>query len=158
GYALGAANIIFAIDFLTKEELGEMEKKYNITLSEKRQIMAAIRNGKILLDVPFKSVDEVINLHGPNENLLMYKERMAKYNLLSPIDTLGKLKDLNLTFLVFFDTANTVFSTREDSNFAKKLLDANAKGTNIVIMTDNGGHFADHKTLWKMYSSLTQDP
>ena len=84
----------------------------------------------------------------------MYKERMATYGILSPLETLSKLKDLNLTFIVFFDINNKVFSTREDSNFAKRLLEANSKGTNIIIMADNGGHNADHETLWKVYSSL----
>src|SRR5581483_3520287 len=59
GHALGAANILFAIDFLLKEEQGELEQKYKITLADKKQILAAIRNGKILLDTPFKSLDEI---------------------------------------------------------------------------------------------------
>ncbi len=156
GFALGAADIIYAIDLLTKEEQSELEKKYNITLSDKKRILAALRNGKILLDVPFKSIDEIINLRGPQETLLMYKERMATYKLLNPIDTLSKLSDLNMTFVVFFDANNEFFSNSEDANFAKYLLEANSKGTNIVITADNGGHLADHLTLWKIYSSLEQ--
>lgn len=156
GYALGAGNIIHVIDLLLKEDQSILERKYDISISDKKRILEALRHGKIILDVPFKSLDEVINLHGPNENLLMYKKRMTTHNILNPIDTLNMLKNLNMTFIVFFDIENKAFSTHEDSNFVKRLLDANATGTNIIIMTDNNGHLADHKTLWKIYSNLNE--
>lgn len=154
GYALGAANVVYAISFLATDDRDDLLKKYNITSSDKKSILEALRHGKILLDVPFKSLDENIALRGETEILLMYKERASKHKMLSPLDTLKKLSDLNMTFLVFFDTNDEEWSNREDSNFVKNLLEANSNGTSIVIKTDNGGHAADHTALWKIYSSL----
>lgn len=154
GYALGAANIVYAIEHLITEDHDDLLKKYNITTYDKKKILEALRKGKILLDVPFKSLDEIIVLQGPTKILLMYKERAAKFNILSPLETLGKLKDLNITVLVFFDIKDEEFSNRYDSKFIKNLLEANSNGTNIVITSDNGGHSATHVTLWKVYSSL----
>lgn len=154
GYALGASDIIYAISFLSTVDRDDLLKKYNITASDKIRILDALRKGKILLDDPFKSIDEMIAFRGPTEILLMYKERANKNNVLSPVDTLAKLKDLNMTFLLFFDIKNEEFFNRDDSNFAKNLIDANANGTNVVITADNGGHTANHHTLWKINSCL----
>jgi hypothetical protein len=154
GYALGAANIIYAIDMLTTQTHDDFLKSFNITESDKTSIMQALRKGTILLDVPFKSVEEMIAMHGPTKILQMYKERAAKFNILSPLDTLGKLKNLGVTFLLFFDNKDEEFSNRYDSPFVKNLLEANSNGTNIVITTDNGGHSAIHRILWRVYSSL----
>lgn len=154
GYALGASNIIYAIDYLMNKSRDELSKKYNITDQDKILILEAIRKGKILLDVPFKHIDEIIALRGPTPILLMYKERAAKNGILAPLDTLKKLKNLDMTFLLFFDINNEEFSNRDDSLFVKSLFDANPKGTNIIISTDNGGHAANHPTLWKIYNSL----
>lgn len=154
GFSLGASNVIYAINELLNGGHEDLLKKYNVTASDRASIMQALRKGKILLDSPFKSIEENIALRGPNEILLMYKERAAKHNILSPLETLVKLKDLNLTIFLFFDTNEEEFSNRDDSKFAKNLLDANAKGTNIVISTDNGGHVGTHSALWKIYSAL----
>lgn len=154
GYALGAANIIYAIERLTTENFDDLLKKYSITTSDKETMLNAIRRGKILLDVPFKSIDEVIALRESNSTTaLMYKERAAKYGISSPLKTLSKLKNLGMTFLLFFTTNNEEFSNRYDADFAKNLLDANANGTNIVITADNGGHSDMHTMLWKIYSN-----
>lgn len=154
GYALGAANIIYAIERLTTENQDDLLRKYNINESDKRSILRAVRGGKILLDVPFKTLDEVITLRGLNETTLMYQDRAAKSGILSPLETLGKLRDLNMTFLLLFTTNDQEFSNRYDSDFAKNLLDANANGINIVITGDNGGHSDTHTMLWKIYSSF----
>lgn len=152
GYSLGASNIIYAISFLSTNDRDDLLKKYNITEFDKKAILEALRKGKIILDVPFKSIEEVIALRGHGEILLMYKERARANNLLSPLETLGKLKDLNMNFLLFFDSHNEEFSNRDDGIFAKTLLEANSNGTTIVISSDNGGHAAYHTTLWKIYS------
>ncbi len=154
GFSLGAANIIYAIYFLATENQDDLLKKYGITSTEKSLLLEAIRKGKILLDTPFKSIDERISFLGPGEIMLMYKERALAHKVLSPLETLGKLKNLGMTFLLFFDIHNEEQFNQEDSSFAKNLLDANVNGTTIIISSDNGGHNATHETLWKIYSVL----
>ncbi|MCH9633047.1 MAG: hypothetical protein S4CHLAM6_13980 [Chlamydiae bacterium] len=154
GHALGGANIIQALSILNTNEQDPLLEKYGIGADDKIKMLEAIKKGWVVLDVPFKSIEEIIDLRGPSETLLMYQKRAAENNIQSPIETLKKLKGLNLNILVFFDTNNEQMSNRDDSLFFKNIVDANSLGTNILISSDNGGHDAPHPSLWKFYAQL----
>lgn len=156
GHGAGASTIILTIDLLNSNAHDALLKQCGITKDDQQRILAILQKGTIILDAPFRNIDEQIKRYGATEILLMYKYRQSRHGILAPTETLKKLNNLHLNAIVFFDARDEDVGTTGDSEFAKNLLDSNRNGMTLVLKHAEGGHYGIHQTLWNVYASLQQ--
>lgn len=119
---------------------------------EKTEIKRVIENGIILLDVPLKSIEEIIALRGSNEEFEILAKTYRE-NHFRPIDSLTLLKGLKLNIIVYFENPDEILSNRDDDLFIERLKESN-QGTTTVIVGSEQGHAKPHQALLQSYAKI----
>jgi pimeloyl-ACP methyl ester carboxylesterase len=149
GFSAGGGAIVNLLAILNTSTHDAELLKIGITAEIKKKIIAALEQGKIILDCPLKSIDEIMDLRGPSYEFSILAERYKKNNM-RPIDAIEKLKGLHLTIFLHFQNPDEILSNRDDQQFIDRLKAANS-GPMYVTIGNDGGHNTIHKALWKKY-------
>lgn len=146
-YAISAGSGAFV------NTLAALATDQNIGLSpeEKKTILKALSRGKIILDVPLKSVDEILVFKGADPRMELIAQRYRD-NDMRPIDSLCKLKDLSLDIVVYIEEPDEILSNKDDTLYLERLYTANRFGKTVVICSKSGGHGGIHPDLWEHYT------
>lgn len=147
GFSAGGSAIINALAALnTNHRIAEA----GIDAQQKSKIVQAVENGTIILDVPLKSIQELIDLRGRSQDLLTMGSRYQS-NHMEPIEALKSLKGLNLHVIIHFQNPDEVLYNRDDELYFERFKSVNPHGTTLLIVGNDGGHNAWHRTLWEFY-------
>lgn len=152
GFSAGGGAIINALAVLNQNIYDIDLQKSGIDSACKQKILKAIEKGHIILDCPLKSLEEIIELRGPDPELLILAKQYAQ-NGMRPIDTLEKLKGLPLTILLHFQNPDEIIGNKDDQKFIQVLKRVNHKGKTEVVIGKDGGHNSFHHALWKKYKT-----
>ncbi len=125
----------------------------NLSPDERKKIGCELEKGIIILDVPFRSIDEIIAHRGCSSPELALIAKRHQENNMCPIEALQKLKNLHLDIIVYIAKPDEVISNRDDEIFIKYLKAANSLGTTTVIYGEKGRHSGCHKELWNYYKT-----
>lgn len=148
GFSAGGGAVINTIAILNTSLYDQDLEKIGISMKEKRTILQAIQKGRIILDAPLKSVEEIIEFRGPSEDLVAFAHQYSE-NGLRPIDSLKYLINLSLHITLYFENPDEILSNRDDDLFIERLQKYNSKGTTKVIIGSDGGHSSAHSAIWK---------
>lgn len=149
GFSAGGGALVNTIAVLQTHSYDKELQKIGIDANVKKQILAAVQKGTILLDTPLKSLEEIIAHRGRSLELLFSAWRYKK-NKFRPIDSLRHLDGFNI--IVHFQDPDTILSNRDDERYIQKLRKYNTRGkVHVVIGSDEGGHNGLHPTLWNYY-------
>lgn len=149
GFSAGGGAIINALAALNTQFVDESLKQLGISQEDKIKMLKAIQKGVIILDVPLKSIQELVDMSG-NHDLIRLQRRYAQ-NDMEPIESLQNLKGLSLNMIVHFQNPDEALSNRDDYLYFEKLKNINSNGTTTMIIGSDGGHYAWHKSLWDFY-------
>lgn len=150
GFSAGGAAVINTIAVLNSNQFDNELLKIGVDEALKIKILTAIQKGTILLDAPLKSMEEI----NAGRKYNATSQAMATNyfnNKLRPIDSLESWQGLNLNVILFFQNPDSSVSNRDDQIFIDRLLKYNAKGKNITLVKDEGGHLGYHRSLWKAF-------
>ena len=148
GFSAGGAALINALVVLHRQEHLKMLQTLNIGPIEIAQILSAIQKGRIILDAPLKSVDEILEVKGSSPDFeILAKNYQA--NGFRPIDSVQKLDGLKLTIYLYFEIGDEILTNRDDALFIQRLQTANHLGTTHVLSGSFGGHNYPHLSLWR---------
>lgn len=145
GFSAGGGALINVIGLLNSSIYNTELEKIGIGAEEKKRLLSAIQKGRIILDVPLKSIEEIVDFRGTSEEF----ERLGKNyreNGLRPIDALERLRGLSLSIVLHFQKGDEVLSNRDDGLFIERLKSVQPEV--VVIIGDDGGHNAYHRSLW----------
>lgn len=148
GFSAGGGLVVNVLATLNDTKYDKELADYGIYASDKQKIIKALEKGKIYLDAPLKSVEEIIVLRGPQEDFLVLEKQYRK-NDMTPIDSIKNLKGLKLNITVFFQTPDEILHNRDDDLFEQRLREVNTEGKTRVIKQNEGGHNGFHVSLWK---------
>lgn len=152
GFSAGGGAIINALSILNQSTHDESLKAIGIQPEHKKKILSALQNGYIILDSPLKSMEEIIELRGASDDLVMMAARYAKNNM-RPIDAINNLKGLTLKILLHFQNPDEITGNRDDQLFFERLKKTNS-GITQLVMGNDGGHTAYHASLWRAYKEF----
>ena len=153
GFSAGGGAVINLLSMLNASKYDSELAEIGISKKDKAALLAAIEQGMVLLDVPLKSVEEIINGRGESKELLLFAQKYKENNL-RPIDSLAGLQGLKLKVLLYFENPDNILYNRDDAEFIKRLEAANSLGTTHVVFGTNGGHSSWHKELWDEYKQI----
>ncbi len=151
GRSAGGGALINVIAILNTGRFSDELQNIGIGIEEKKQLLTAIQNGLIILDVPLKSVEEIIDLRGATDELNILAKNYRD-NHLRPIDTIASLHGLSLDIIVHFQESDEIISNRDDQMYIDKLTEANSLGCSSVILGRDAGHTGLHQSLWQFYA------
>lgn len=154
GFSAGGAAIINTLMVLNESTYDAVLGRIGITTDDKKDMIAALERGLIILDCPMKSLEEIVNLRGQTPEFMILADRYRANNM-RPIDSVQRLKGLKLNILLHFQQPDDVVGNREDQLFIERLRAANAGDTQVVIGHE-GGHNTYHRSLWRAYAKLRQ--
>lgn len=153
GYSMGGAVVVNSLAILQNGNFDQELNAIGIRKNERDKILNALQKGSVILDCPLKSFEEIIAIRGLSPELKIAQSRYAK-NQMCPIESLDRLKSLQMNVILYFHQPDEILSNRDDQIYIKRLKKANEEGrTQIVIGTDESGHNGFHSELWKTYSS-----
>ena len=148
GFSAGGGALINMISVLNTSNHDERLKEIGIGALEKEKLLNAIQQGVVILDVPLKSIEEIIDFKGWSEEF----DHLAKNyrnNHLRPIDSLAQLKGLSLDILLYFQANDEILSNRDDAIYIENLK---ATQSYVTVITGNDrGHMGPHSPLWNFY-------
>lgn len=150
GYSAGGGALINLISILNTFSYEDELKKIGIGCKEKDRMLQAIQKGIIILDVPLKSIEEIIDMRGSSTELEILAKNYRE-NHLRPIDALSSLKGLSLDVLIHFQKQDEVIYNRDDDIFIERLKAANSGGVTSSVIGQDGGHAVPHFSLWTFY-------
>jgi len=150
GFSAGGGAIINAIGALNTTRFDAGLATIGIFQKEKEQMLEAIQKGLIVLDVPLKSIREIIDFRGPVRELQTIAKRYQQ-NDMEPIDAIKYLKGLSLHIILHFQNRDEILSNRDDDLFFTRLKKYNENGTTELIVGSDGGHNSIHYSLWNYY-------
>ncbi|MBJ7449627.1 MAG: hypothetical protein JHC93_04630 [Parachlamydiales bacterium] len=154
GRSAGGGALINTIAVLNNKM--HTDKLLNIGIDEEtvKSILEVIQNGSILLDCPLKTIEEIIDLRGPNKELLFLNHRY-KLNEMLPLDQIKYLVGLKLNIILHFLDPDDVIYNRDDTIFYERLKTANSKGETHLVVGNEGLH-GDiiHQQLWDKFKIL----
>lgn len=153
GFSAGGGALINLLAVLNQTLYDGQLKKIGITEKERQTLLKAIQKGWIILDVPLKSVEEILDFRGSSKELEAFAKQYKKNNL-RPIDSLKYLENLSLNIIVHFQVPDEILSNRDDALYIERVKKYNAKGKTHVVIGHDGGHLAPHPTLWNFYKKL----
>jgi hypothetical protein len=156
GRSAGGGALINLIATLNSEHFNSELQQIGIGHEEKKNLLEAIQNGLVILDVPLKSVEEIIAFRGSNPELEILANHYRD-NHLRPIDTIEFLKGLALNIIIHFQESDEIISNRDDQTYIEKINEVNRLGTTSVIIGNDGGHAGVHLSLWRFYSEKLDD-
>jgi hypothetical protein len=151
GFSAGGGAVINTLAALNTSRYDSELKSIGIGSKEKKKMLEVIQKGIVILDVPLKSMEELIAFRGSSPEFDLFAKRYRE-NQMNPIDAIQFLKGLSLHVVVCFQDADEILSNRDDELFIERLREANAKGTTTYVKGE-GGHAFPHLALW---NSLTQ--
>jgi hypothetical protein len=154
GFSAGGGAIVNALAALNTNRFDGRLQKIGIPAEQKTQILKAVEKGTILLDVPLKSLQELIDLRGKSRDLLIMAARYQA-NDMEPMEALKYLKGLTLNVIIHFQSPDEVLFNRDDDLYFERFKAVNPQGTTTLIIGKDGGHNAWHRSLWEYYSRLT---
>ncbi len=143
GYSAGGGAVINTLAALHSDQ------DIGLNKTEKRLILEAIQRGHVILDVPLKSLEEVIAFRGANPDLEVIAQRYRE-NGMRPIDSIARLKNLPLNVVVHFQMPDEILSNKDDQLFINNLKKTNP-GHTYAIIGKGEGHTGHHSALWKYY-------
>ena len=151
GRSAGGGALVNLIAVLNTSSFDAELKGIGIGSEEKTMILRAIQRGIVILDVPLKSVEEIIDLRGSSSELEIIVENYRE-NHLRPIDSLGLLKGLSLDVIIHFQEPDEIIFNRDDAIYIERFKQANIKGTTSVVIGHDGGHISPHWSLWRFFT------
>lgn len=131
-------------------------KDVGLTEAERKTIISVLESGTIILDVPLRSLDEIIAYRGGVNKPLSIIHKRHKENNMCPLEILKTLKNLKLTIIVYFEQPDAVLSNRDDALYVKLLKRANSRGQTTVIYGTSGAHGGCHTVLWNYYCKVNK--
>lgn len=138
GFSAGGGAIINMLAVLNCSTYDEQLSAIGITRKDKKEIIAAIQRGHIILDCPLKSVDEIMAIREKTPEFIVLAERYRNNNM-RPIDAMNSLEGLILNVIVHFQQPDEIVGNCDDDLFIARLRKAN-KGTTNVVLGNDGGH------------------
>lgn len=153
GRSAGGGVVVNLIAVLNGSTYDADLKQIGISKNEKERILKALQNGLVILDVPLKSVEEIIDLRGSIPELEILAKNYRD-NHFRPIDALERLEGLSLNIILHFQDPDEIIFNRDDDVYIERLKKANSLGTTSVIIGNEGGHLAPHRSLWQAYSQM----
>jgi hypothetical protein len=155
GYSAGGGVVVNLIAVLNSSAYGAELEKMGITSTERERLLKVIQRGLVILDVPLKSVEEIIDFKGSSVEMEILARNYREHHF-RPIDALEALKGLSLDVILHFQESDEIISNRDDAIYIERLKKANSHGTTAVIIGDDGGHLVPHWSLWQLYSQKIQ--
>ena len=155
GFSAGGGAVVNLIAILNTSRFDAELKQIGIADKEKKQLLNAIQKGIVILDVPLKSVEEIIDFRGSSTELEILAKNYRN-NHLRPIDSLELLQGLTLNVILHFQEADEILYNRDDAIYIERLKKANERGTTSVIIGNDGGHLEPHWSLWRFYDQKMQ--
>lgn len=152
GFSAGGGAIINALGALNSTRFDSQLALMGIGQKEKEKMLEILQKGLIILDVPLKSIREIVDFHGRNADLVIELARF-KQNDMEPIDSLKYLDGLSLHVIVHFQVPDEILSNRDDELFFSRLKAYNKSGTTELVLGRDGGHLGFHQSLWNHYSN-----
>lgn len=152
GFSAGGGAVVNTLAVLWHYRFAEHLEDFGIGLQERDMIIHALQKGSITLDLPMKSVDEVIVAHPEQatDNLLSAAQNYIN-NDLRPIDSLLKLKGMHLHILLHFQENDRILTNRDDELFCERLIHANKGGKTYIVIGNDGIHAPCLPTLLDAY-------
>lgn len=142
GFSSEGGTLVNIIRLLNIPTYDPKIKEIEVGALEKEKILTAIQKGRVILDTPFKFIEEIIDFRGSTKEFEILAKNYQNNNL-RPIDSLLWLKRLSLNILLHFQEKDEILSNR------------------TVIIENDGGHMATHSSLWQAYlqkiNQLDQD-
>ena len=151
GRSAGGGALINLLAILNTSTYDKELKHIGIGTQEKSKLLRAIQHGLIILDVPLKSVEEIIDLRGSSTELEILAENYRN-NHLRPIDTVQQLQGLSLNVILYFEEKDEISFNRDDALFIERLKKANRLGSTWIMKGSEGGHRALHLAPWSLYA------
>lgn len=148
GFSAGGGAVVNCLAVLNSNRFESELNTIGIGARERESILRAVQNGKVLLDVPLKSMEEIIEYRGGTEEFLIVGKRYRD-NDLRPIDNLKGLSGLALDVALFFQSPDKTIANRDDELYIETLKKANALGRTRVLVADEGGHATFHRFPWE---------
>jgi hypothetical protein len=148
GFSAGGGAVINMIRVLNTSTYDAQLKTIGIGAAEKKRLLSAIQKGIVILDTPLKSVEEIISFRGSTEELELLAKNYRE-NSLRPIDSLKSLEGLSLDLILHFQEPDEILSNRDDRLYIETIRGC---GKVAVIIGNDGGHTADHTSLWQFYN------
>jgi hypothetical protein len=152
GFSAGGGAIINTLAILNQSTYDAQLADLGISTADKKQIIAALTHGIIILDCPLKSISEIIALRGKHPEFIILDTRYTKNNM-QPINALEQLQGLALTILLHFQNPDEILGNRDDHLFAERLQKVN-QGKTMVVIGNDGGHNSYHTSLWNEYKKI----
>ncbi len=151
GFSAGGGAVINALSILNQYQYDEQLKKVGISIDEKKVMIRALEAGKVILDCPLKSMEEIMAFRGSTPEFELLAQQYAQNNM-RPIDAINSIKGLKLHIILHFQQYDEMLSNRDDVLCIERLQKANQGKTDVVIGFD-GGHNTFHASLWNTYKS-----
>lgn len=150
GFSAGGGAIINALGALNSTRFDSQLATMGIGQQEKDKILKAVQKGVIILDVPLKSMQEIVDFRGAHPDLKIALNRFSQ-NGMEPIDSMKYLEGLSLHVIVHFQVPDETLSNRDDQLFFSRLKNYNKLGTTVLVLGNDGGHLSFHQSLWNYY-------
>jgi hypothetical protein len=151
GFSAGGGVIINSLALLNSNRYDPFMKALGLGTQEKQQILKAIENGSVILEVPLKSFDEIADLS--NDKSMKMLAARANKNGLVPIQNIQLLQGLSLNCFVYFANPDEALGNRDDKKFILRLREAN-KGQTVGILSNTAGHTSYHPELWAAFQGF----
>jgi predicted transcriptional regulator YdeE len=151
GYSAGGGAVVNILAILNNGSFGPELEKIGLGDQERKILLNAIVKGVVVLEVPLKSVEEIIALRGSSPEL----EKIAQNyrdNHLRPLDAIEDLKGLALDLIIHFQEKDEIIFNRDDALYIEKFKKINSKGNTAVVIGHEGSHFGQHRSLWEFYA------
>lgn len=155
GFSAGGGALVNAVSILNEGCYASELSLIGIGEIERRQMLAALEKGSVILEAPLKSFDELCEVFG--ERGLVPLAQRARKNGLCPIDNLRSLHGLELSCYVYFSNPDEALSNRDDHEYIRRLRQGNEKGRTTAIIGKSAGHTAYHPELWEAYRERIKD-
>lgn len=152
GFSAGGGVIINMLAALNSNHHDKSLQKLGIGNDEKQKILPAIQKGSVILEVPLKSFDEIAEMFQEKE--MQQLAQRARKNRMTPIDNLKELQSLSLNCFLYFAYPDEALGNRDDTEFIKRLQNANRNGKTIAIIGNHSGHTHYHPELWNAYKKF----
>lgn len=155
GFSAGCGALVNTLMVLNTHRFDDSLKKVGVEDWDKKAILVAIQNGWVLLDAPFKSINEVFEGHRRKYTKFNNSNNYIK-NQLNPIDNLKHLSGLKLNIIIYFEVPDANVGNKLDSVYSTILKETNTKGRTIILRGKSpGGHLDYHKDLWNRFRKET---
>lgn len=155
GFSAGGGAIINTLAILNSQKYTQDLIRIGVNREDVQEIVHVVCAGMTILDVPLKSVEEVLSIR-PRDPVIKILAQRFKANGFEPIEVIDQLAGLKLNLLIYFEHHDQILSNRDDQLFYQKLKSVNKDGSTQLIMGSDGGHNGFHQKLWAAVKSLNR--